>query len=228
MNLFQKTKVFWTVVYIVWDISIRDDCLPAHSILKIEHQMCQDDTYFWWIWESYIHVCLYIYTTNLLRTADSLLQHVNCILSLPLTQRGRFITALGFHRNHTTVLQTLEQTAATQRAVPHLTRGTWSTIVIRTNWSHRNNIVTLILSQERELILHANAQCGILTALVLGDTESRVCSVQDATAFTNALLSDRSTGALLVVISVLTCSGLTCIHTWFIFLTRRTFECCKM
>lgn len=86
---------------------------------------------------NYISMC--IFTTNLLRTADSFLQHIDCILSLPLTQRSRFITALGFHRNHTTILQTLEQTAATQRAVPHLTWGAWSTIVIRTHWSHGNN-----------------------------------------------------------------------------------------
>lgn len=52
--------------------------------------------------------------------------------------------------------------------------------------------------------------------------------MQDGTAFTNTLLSDRRTGALLVVISVLTCSGLACIHAGFIFLTRRTFECCEM
>lgn len=132
--------------------------------------------------------------TDLLGTADSFLQDIHGVFSLSLTQRSRFITALGLYRNHTTVFQTPEETAAAQRAVPHLTWSPWCTVVIRTH------------------------------ALVLGDTESRICSVKDGAAFTNTLLSDRRAGAFFIVIAVLACSRLACVHTGFVFFTRRTFE----
>jgi hypothetical protein len=63
---------------------------------------------------NHAYICVCVLTTNLLGAASRLLQDIQYVLSLPLTQQSGTNATVRFYCYHRTVLQAAEQTAATQ------------------------------------------------------------------------------------------------------------------
>lgn len=90
-------------------------------------------------------------TTYLLRAAGSFFQHIQYILSFPLTQRCRDRVAVWLHSHHRAILHTLVQTAAASRAIPHLARGPRVTLIICAHWIHQNQVNALYVESRSDI-----------------------------------------------------------------------------
>lgn len=86
-------------------------------------------------------------TTDLFRATGSFIQHIQYILSLPLTQRCRDRATVWLNSHHRAILHTFVQTAAARRAIPHLARGPRIALVVCTHWIHILSTVNTLMIQ---------------------------------------------------------------------------------
>lgn len=84
-------------------------------------------------------------TTDLLWAAGSFFQHIQYILSIPLTQRCRDRVAVWLNSHHSAILHALVETAAASRAIPHLARGPGVTLIICAHWINQSQVNTLMI-----------------------------------------------------------------------------------